>query len=159
MTSIRPAKSADATRISELYEELDEVHRLNHPNLYRTEKFIRDPAEFEAALNDSKIGLLVAETLDASPTVVGLVHVVEVETPDGKILAPRRFGLVDGLIVAASHRKAGVGSELLLAAEDWARARGLNALEVTVWAFNGAAQRLYDQHGFAALRHYLRKDL
>jgi GNAT superfamily N-acetyltransferase len=48
---------------------------------------------------------------------------------------------------------------LLAAAEDWARRRGLNALEVTVWGFNVAAQDLYRTVGFDVLRHYLRKPL
>ena len=158
--SVRPAGASDIARIIELYDELDDVHRRSHPELYRSEKFVRDPIGLENALRDSGVGLLVADAFfDASPAVVGFVRVVDVQTPDGRVLAPRRFGLVDDLVVTASHRRTGVGGELLRAAEVWARTRGLEALEVTVWAFNSAAQSLYDRHGFALLRHYFRKTL
>ncbi len=91
--------------------------------------------------------------------VVGFVRVVEAHTPAGGLLLPRRFGLVDDLAVAPGARHAGIASELVHAAEVWARERRLPALEVTAWAFNVPAQRLYAKQGFTVLRHYLRKPL
>ncbi len=157
---IRPGQAGDTTRILELCQELDDFHRTSHPESYRESPFVRDPASVANALQDPKIGLFVAEILmHGSPTVVGFVRAFDTQTPDGGVLAPRRFALLDELVVTAASRRNGLGEDLLAAAEAWAAKRGIRALEVTVWAFNSGAQSLYRDRGFQAMRHYLRKPL
>ena len=53
-----------------------------------------------------------------------------------------------GLMVAASHRRQGVGTELLRAAIDWARHGGVHKLELHVFPWNTAAIALYEKFGF-----------
>lgn len=50
----------------------------------------------------------------------------------------------------------GIGTRLLTALEDWARAAGLHRLELTVMAHNQAAQALYHKMGFVVegTRHH-----
>jgi ribosomal protein S18 acetylase RimI-like enzyme len=162
MTSamIRQAELGDASKILELYEELEDVHRSHHPQLYRSTPGFHDQAWVEAALQDPHVGILVADgTADGSPALSGFVRIVDVQTPEGRVLIPRRFGLVEDLVVAQAYRRNGVATDLLRAAETWAMSRGLPALEVTVWAFNRGAQNLYEKNGFSVLRHYFRKQL
>jgi RimJ/RimL family protein N-acetyltransferase len=67
-----------------------------------------------------------------------------------------------GLMVAASHRRRGIGTALLDAAERWARAAGVRKLELHVFPWNEAAIKLYENYGFVreGLRrgHYRRGD-
>ncbi len=67
-----------------------------------------------------------------------------------------------GLMVAASHRRRGIGSQLLETAESWARAAGISKLELHVFPHNGPAIALYAKHGYEReglrLRHYRRAD-
>ena len=67
-----------------------------------------------------------------------------------------------GLMVAAGHRRRGVGRALLEQAVTWARAAGVRKLELHVFPWNEPAIRLYEQFGFAreGLRreHYRRGD-
>ena len=49
-----------------------------------------------------------------------------------------------GLMVAAAHRRRGVGAALLRAAEEWARNAGVAKLELHVFPHNEAAIRLYE---------------
>lgn len=157
--TIRRATSGDVATLLDLYRVLDDEHRRHHPELYATEH-TRSAAWVERALADARTGVFVAEAVaDGTDTVAGFARVLEVQTPEGGVLASRRFGLVDDLAVAPGARRAGVAGELLRATEEWARERGLPALEVTVWAFNAAARELYAKHGFSPLRHYLRKPL
>ena len=46
-----------------------------------------------------------------------------------------------GLMVAAAHRRRGVGTALLAAAEDWARGAGVTKLELHVFPHNDAGDR------------------
>jgi RimJ/RimL family protein N-acetyltransferase len=53
-----------------------------------------------------------------------------------------------GLMVAADHRRRGVGTALLEAAVEWARQAGVRKLELHVFPWNKAAIALYDRFGF-----------
>ena len=67
-----------------------------------------------------------------------------------------------GLMVAATHRRQGIGRALLEEAVDWARERGVTKLELHVFPHNEAAIALYDRFGFERegyrKRHYRRRD-
>ena len=53
-----------------------------------------------------------------------------------------------GLMVAREERRRGVGTQLLEAAVDWARARGVRKLELHVFPHNEGALALYRRFGF-----------
>jgi RimJ/RimL family protein N-acetyltransferase len=62
---------------------------------------------------------------------------------------PASFHVADlGLMVAASHRRRGVGTALLDAAVAWARSVGVAKLELHVFPHNEAAIALYERFGF-----------
>ena len=67
-----------------------------------------------------------------------------------------------GLIVAASHRRRGIGRLLLDMAVAWARGSGVRKLELHVFPWNGPAIRLYERFGFVReghrRAHYRRDD-
>jgi RimJ/RimL family protein N-acetyltransferase len=53
-----------------------------------------------------------------------------------------------GLMVAASHRRRGIGRALLDASAQWARESGVRKLELHVLPYNTAAIALYEAFGF-----------
>ncbi len=53
-----------------------------------------------------------------------------------------------GLMVAAAHRRRGIGNALLDAAVEWARAAAVRKLELHVFPHNEAAIALYERFGF-----------
>jgi ribosomal protein S18 acetylase RimI-like enzyme len=65
-------------------------------------------------------------------------------------------------MVAAAHRRRGIGSALLEEAARWARERGVTKLELHVFPHNEAALALYERFGFERegyrKRHYRRRD-
>ena len=60
--------------------------------------------------------------------------------------------LLDGICVAASARSQGVGSALIAAIEDEARARGYTQLRLDVVDSNWRAKALYERLGFAVTK-------
>jgi len=65
-----------------------------------------------------------------------------------------------GLMVAASHRRRGIGRVLLEEAVSWAREAGVSKLELHVFPWNEPAIALYESFGFEQegyrKRHYAR---
>jgi RimJ/RimL family protein N-acetyltransferase len=53
-----------------------------------------------------------------------------------------------GLMVAASHRRQGIGTALLKRAEGWARESGVTKLELHVFPHNAPAITLYEHLGY-----------
>ena len=90
---------------------------------------------------------------------------VFVAEEDGRLLArmslardphPASRHVADlGLMVAAEHRRRGIGTLLLDAAVAWARVSGVSKLELHVFPWNEPALRLYEAFGFE--REGLRK--
>ena len=75
-----------------------------------------------------------------------------------KLHATLRHSGTLGMGVAASHRRLGVGTALLAATLEAARARGFTRVELVVREDNAAAVALYRSHGFETegrLRDYL----
>jgi len=60
-----------------------------------------------------------------------------------------------GLMVAATHRRRGIGRALLDQAADWARDAGVRKLELHVFPWNEPAIKLYEHFGYE--REGLRK--
>jgi RimJ/RimL family protein N-acetyltransferase len=62
---------------------------------------------------------------------------------------PASYHVADlGLMVAAGHRRKGVGRALLEQAVEWARASGVRKLELHVFPHNEPAIKLYEGFGF-----------
>jgi len=61
-----------------------------------------------------------------------------------------------GLMVAAGHRRRGIGRSLLEQAVEWARASEIEKLELHVFPHNEPAIKLYEQFGFE--REGVRRD-
>lgn len=58
-----------------------------------------------------------------------------------------------GLMVAATHRRRGVGRTLLATAEEWARTSGVSKLELHVFPHNAPAIALYERVGYEREGH------
>jgi RimJ/RimL family protein N-acetyltransferase len=67
-----------------------------------------------------------------------------------------------GLMVAATHRRQGIGTKLLEAAVSWGRHAGVTKLELHVFPWNTGAIALYERFGFVQegyrKAHYRRGD-
>jgi ribosomal protein S18 acetylase RimI-like enzyme len=91
--------------------------------------------------------------------VVGFACVWARVQPDEPDENPAEYAFVSDLVVSAAYRRREIGSQLLSAAEVYARDRGAKSLRIGVLARNSAARRLYASHGFAEYEVELAKQL
>lgn len=97
--------------------------------------------------------VFVAETTDG---IVGRLSIARDPHPASRHVADL------GLMVAASHRRRGIGRALLEQAVQWARQSGVRKIELHVFPHNEPAIRLYERFGFVQegfrRAHYRRED-
>ena len=107
-----------------------------------------------AALHPTDAVLIVSTDADDIPT--GWCH-VEVR----RTLVEPLSALILGLVVGEQHRAAGIGSELLAAAERWARARNCRRLVVATRITRERAHAFYAREGYevAKTSYFLTKSL
>ncbi|HEY8771804.1 MAG TPA: GNAT family N-acetyltransferase [Candidatus Limnocylindria bacterium] len=139
---IRPPLPSDAPALAELAEEL------GYPTS-EEEMLVR-----LASLHPTDAALMVST--DADDLATGWCHVEMHRT-----LVEPLSALIVGLVVGDGHRSAGIGAELLAAAERWARARGCRQLVVATRITRERAHRFYAREGFAVSKtsYFLTKPL
>ncbi len=147
---VRRAESADYSAACRLYAEADALHARKRPDRFRpTDRPARSRSLFDAHLADPDQVLFVAE-MDGA--VAGLVRVQAFERPeiaDVPALTPRRYAVVQELVVAQAHQRRGIGTRLMTEAHRWARDCGLTEIGLTVYDFNQPALQLYSKLGYA----------
>ena len=137
---IRPAEPSDAAQLVELARAVGAEPKgwLLSDAWPRS---VADERRYLRAVRRSAIGaVLVAEEPDG--TLVGRLSLARDPHPASAHVADV------GLIVAAGHRRRGVGRALLAAAEEWARRSGIGKIELHVFPHNAAAITLYERAGY-----------
>jgi len=144
--SIREAVASDYDDLCSLFDEGDALHRESLPHVFqKSEGPVREEEYVLGLTSDEAVGLFVAEV---GNRIVGLVCVVIRESPAVPILVPRRYAVVDNLVVRESLRRAGIGRALMEKAHAWALAKGADVIELNVWEFNEGAREFYHRLGY-----------
>ncbi|MGI6375970.1 MAG: GNAT family N-acetyltransferase [Anaerolineae bacterium] len=155
--SIRAATPDDLAALDALFLEGDAWHAAHEATVFRVPTGEPRPHDYLRGIisaDDSTI--LVAER---QGEVLGMLLLLIRGTPDLPMMAPRRIGIIDTLIVVARARRQGIARRLMLAGEEWFAARDCVDLQLTVWDFNVGAQALYRQLGYAPQNRRLAKRL
>lgn len=144
MIDVRPAEPADAPALVALASE---VGREPGGWLLTTETWRSATDErryLRAVRRHADAAVFVAVDGDR---VVGRLSVARDPHPASAHVADL------GLMVAASHRRRGIGRRLLDQAVSWARQSGVRKLELHVFPWNEPAIRLYETFGFVREGH------
>ncbi len=134
---IRPARPADARSFLEAYRSVAAERRF-----IQTERVTRSARsyrrEFRRSWDDRAAHVVAVE----EERVVGSLSIRRDDQP-----ATRHVATL-GMFVVASHRGRRIGTGLMDRAMDWARAHGIERIELTVYPHNEAAIALYRRFGF-----------
>ena len=154
---IRPATMADYDALCALFEEVDAPHREALPHIFRAPDGPARARDYIAGIvSDENRALLVAESGGA---IIGFVHVDAISARDIPILVPRRYAMIDSVVVTAAARRRGVGRRLMAAAEQWALGIGATQVELSVWEINAGARAFYESLGYATMTRRMARPL
>lgn len=154
---IRTATQEDYEHLCEAFAEGDAHHRKDLPQVFREpDGSVRTREFISAILSDENATLLVA---DHDGQIIGLVHILLRETPDISVMVPRRYAVIDNLVVAKRFRRSGVGQLLMQKAHQWAVSRGVVEVELNVWEFNQGAIAFYEKLGYTTASRRMWKSL
>lgn len=136
--TLRPGRPTDGRALARLFAEVREEGRW----LITTPGAISEPSEafwISELIRAAEHLALVAE---ADGEVVGNV-LVSVD----RGAATEHIGVLS-ICIARDWRDVGIGSELVRAAQDWTRERGLRKLSLGVFPDNARAIAVYEHRGF-----------
>ena len=136
---------------------IDALHRDNLPHIFqKPEGPVREKDYFSELLADKNVGFFVAE-LDKK--LVGFVHMIIKDTPALPIFVPRRFAILDALLVKSEFQQQGIGRMLMDTGQEWAVTRGATSIELNAYEFNQTAISFYESSGYQTYSRKMRKEL
>lgn len=154
---VRIATEKDYDDLCALYRELDMHHVEILPNIFQP---LDTPAfTFENLLeriSDNRKAIFVAEV---EGCICGFAYVEERATPDYPMFIPRKFALLDNLIVKREYRGSGLAVSLFSEVRSWSRKRNLSSVRLKVYSANGRALKFYKGQGFLPLSEELELEL
>jgi ribosomal protein S18 acetylase RimI-like enzyme len=154
---IREAETEDYNSLIELFDEIDAIHRDHHPRIFQKPNGpVREINYYIGLISDESTAVFVAEL---EGNIVGFVHAIVRDAADIPILVPRRFAIIDGIVVRSKYKKRGIGRMLMKGIEEWIKEKGASSIELNVYEFNEEAITFYESLGYKTFSRKLSKDL
>lgn len=155
--AVRKARADDYDSLCGLFSEIDSLHRDHLPRIFQRPKgAAREHDYYLGLIADENVAFLVAE---AGENLVGFVHAIVREPPALPVFVPRRYALVDSIVVRSGFQNRGIGTMLMDEVEGWAIAKGSASVELNVYEFNETAISFYTRLGYQTLSRKMSKEL
>ena len=146
---LRTAVIDDYKGLLELYTELDEFHRVNHPELFiRPEKDNRAMEYMSDLIKSNDKKLFVAEE---GSNIIGLAECFIGKSTAFPIMKERQWVQLDSITVKRGFQHQNVGSLLLNEVIQWAKSKDIDRIELKAYSFNRNAIEFYTKNGFSDL--------
>lgn len=141
---IRLAEKKDIERINELLYQVDMVHHLGRPDLFKVGKKYTDE-ELLKILEDDETPVLAA--VDEEDMLLGYAFCIFRQYENDNILTDIRTLYIDDLCVYEHLRGQHIGTKLYEAVLEFAREHGCYNVTLNVWSCNESAMRFYEKCG------------
>lgn len=149
MLNVRRAAERDIPAIMDLLVQVNMVHHLGRPDLFKgpTTKYNED--ELRGILADD--GTPVFVCVDEEDRVLGHGFCV-MEHYGGRLMAERDTLYIDDICVDEAARGHHVGEALYRHIVEYARAQGCHNITLNVWTLNPGAMKFYEKMGLTPYR-------
>ncbi len=140
---IRKAKKRDIPTIIELLHQVNMVHHVLRPDLFKPNTTKYDEQELEAMLKNDHKPIFVFD----NDGVLGYAFCIVTEVKDDKLLQNIKTLYIDDICVDEKARGQHVGKALYEYVRDYALSIGCNNVTLNVWDGNDAALSFYRNMG------------
>ena len=140
---VRRADKKDIGRIIELLHQVDMVHHVIRPDLFKPNTTKYNEQELEALFGDDNKPVFVYD----NGTVLGHAFCVITEVRDDKLLQDIKTMYIDDICVDEKARGKHVGKALYEHVHDYAQSIGCNNITLNVWEGNDPALNFYRNMG------------
>ncbi len=154
--NIRRANANDYNSMCVLFDETDRLHRDHLPHIFQEPSGEGRQGYYLSLIADENVALWVAE---AGGKVVGFVQAIIRDTAAIPVLVPRRYAIVDSIVVKSGYQRQGIGGRLMDKAQEWAIVKGATSIELNVYEFNESAITFYEGLGYQTLSRKMHKEL
>jgi len=155
--NVRKATTKDYNTLCGLFDEIDALHRDNLPHIFQKPSgSVREQEYYLGLIADENVGLFVAE---ADGELVGFVHAIVRDTPAFPVFVPRRYAIVDGIVIKSELQNRGTGRILMDKTQEWAITKGATSIELNVYEFNETAISFYERLGYQTFSRKMSKEL
>jgi ribosomal protein S18 acetylase RimI-like enzyme len=157
---VRRANKNDIGRIIELLHQVDMVHHVLRPDLFKPNTTKYNEQELEALMGDDSKPIFVFEAEAPSPNgasasakgqnrsiILGHAFCLITEVRDDKLLQDIKTLYIDDICVDEKARGKHVGKALYEFVRDYAKSIGCNNITLNVWEGNDAALSFYRNMG------------
>jgi len=142
---VRNALDSDIPRILELLVQVDMVHHVARPDLFKGPATKYNGEEISELLKDPKKPIFVFEDEDGS--VLGHAFCIEKQVVGDSVLTDIKTLYVDDICVDENARGKGVGKALYEHVKQYAREGGFYNITLNVWEGNPGAKAFYEAMG------------
>lgn len=140
---IRKAKQEDIHRIIELLHQVNMVHHVIRPDLFKPHTTKYNEHELESMLNDSNKPIFVFVNTD----VLGYAFCQISEVKNNQLLENIKTLYIDDICVDENKRSLHIGKALYEYVRDYANSIGCNNMTLNVWEGNAPALSFYKNMG------------
>ena len=140
---VRRADKKDIGRIIELLHQVDMVHHVIRPDLFKPNTTKYNEQELEALFGDDSKPVFVYD----NGTVLGHAFCVITEVRNDKLLQDIKTMYIDDICVDEKPRGKHVGKALYEHVRDYAQSIGCNNITLNVWEGNDPALSFYRNMG------------
>lgn len=142
---VRKAEISDIPRILELLVQVDMVHHVARPDLFKGPATKYNSGEIAGLLKDPKKPVFVFE--DENGRVEGHAFCIEKQITGDSVLTDIKTLYIDDICVDEAARGKGVGTALYEYVKQYAKEGGFYNITLNVWEGNPGAKAFYEAMG------------
>jgi ribosomal protein S18 acetylase RimI-like enzyme len=143
--SIRCAIDSDIEQINSLYAQGDEYHVQLLPDIFCKCDKPRPIEIIEEWINGEDSDYLLAFNQNS---ILGFLNIKKSSYPSYPMFVQSHFAIIENCVVDEKNRRRRIGERLFNEAVRWAKAKGLESIQITVWNSNMPAMHFYEKFGF-----------